>query len=60
MFSGFIQRRVYYIFFAVEFSENKSKLRREKLSHLEGKVKELEQDLSNDEAKKQYNAYNIK
>ena len=33
------------------------KLRREKLSCLEVKLKELEQNLSNDEAKEQYIAY---
>ena len=35
----------------------KAKLRRRKLSCLERKLKELEQNLSNDEAKEQYNAY---
>ena len=38
--------------FTIEFSKNKAKLKREKLSRL--KVK---QKLSNDEAKEQYNAY---
>ena len=42
---------------SVEFSKYKPKLRREKLSRLEVKLKELEQNLSNDEAKGQYNAY---
>ena len=43
--------------FTVEFSKNKAKLKREKLSRLEVKLTELEQNLSNDEAKEQYNAY---
>ena len=43
--------------FSIEFSKNKAKLRREKLSRLEVKLKELEQNLGNDEAKEQYNAY---
>ena len=43
--------------FSVEFSKNKAKLRREKLSRLEVKLKELEQNLSNDETKEQYNVY---
>ena len=34
-----------------EFSKNKAKLWREKLSRLEVKLKELEQNLSNDEQK---------
>ena len=42
--------------FSIEFSKNKAKLRREKLSRLEVKLKELEQNLGNDEAKEQYNA----
>ena len=40
-----------------KFSKNKVKLWREKLSRLEVKLKELEQNLSNDEAKEQYHAY---
>ena len=43
--------------FSIKSSKNKTKLRREKLSRLEVKLKELEQNLSNDEAKGQYNAY---
>ena len=43
--------------FPIDFSKNKVKLRREKLSRLEVKLKELEQNLGNDEAKEQYNAY---
>ena len=46
--------------FSIEFSKNKAKLRREKLSRLEVKLKELEQNLGNDEAKEQYNAYRRK
>ena len=38
--------------FSIEFS----KLKREKLSCLEAKLKELEQNLRDDEAKEQYNA----
>ena len=40
--------------FSTEFSKNKVKLRRGKLSPLEVKLKELEQNLSNSEAKEQY------
>ena len=43
--------------FTIEFSKNKAKLKREKLSRLEVKLTELQQNLSNDEAKEQYNAY---
>ena len=43
--------------FTIEFSKSKAKLKCEKLSRLEGKLTELEQNLSNDEAKEQYNAY---
>ena len=43
--------------FTIEFSKNKAKLKREKLSRLEVKLTELEQNLSNDEAKEQYNSY---
>ena len=43
--------------FTIEFSKNKSKLEREKLSRLEVKLTELEQNLSNDEVKEQHNAY---
>ena len=43
--------------FTIEFSKNKAKLKREKLSHVEVRLTELEQNLSNDEAKEQYNAY---
>ena len=43
--------------FTIEFSKNKAKLKREKLSRLEVKLTELEQNLSNDETKEQYNAY---
>ena len=43
--------------FTIEFSKNKAKLKREKLSRLEVKLTKLEQNLSNDEAKEQYNAY---
>ena len=43
--------------FTIEFSKNKAKLKREKLSRLEVKLKELEQNLSNDEAKERCNAY---
>ena len=41
----------------MEFSNNKAKLRREKLSRLEVKLKELEQNLIHDVAKEQYNPY---
>ena len=40
-----------------KFSKNKAKLKQEKLSRLEVKVTELQQNLSNNEAKEQYNAY---
>ena len=40
----------------VEFSKYKAKLRCEKLSRLEVKLKELDQNLSNDEAKEHYDA----
>ena len=43
--------------FSIEFSKNKAKLRRKKLSRLEVKLKKVEQNLGNDEAKEQYNAY---
>ena len=43
--------------FTIELSKNKAKLKREKLSRLEVKLTELQQNLSNDEAKEQYNAY---
>ena len=43
--------------FSIEFSKNKTKLMREKITRLEVKLEELEQNLSNDEAKEQYNAY---
>ena len=43
--------------FTIEFSKNKAKLEREKLSLLEVKLTELEQSLSNDETKEHYNAY---
>ena len=43
--------------FSIEFSKNKAKLRRKKLSCLEVKLKKVEQNLGNDEAKEQYNAY---
>ena len=43
--------------FTIEFSKNKAKLKREKLSRLQVKLTELEQNLSNDEEKEQYNAY---
>ena len=43
--------------FSVEFSKNKVKLRRDKLSCIEVKLKELKQNLRDDEAKEQYNAY---
>ena len=43
--------------FSIQFSKNKAKLRREKLTLLEVKLKELEQSLRNDEAKERYNAY---
>ena len=43
--------------FTIEFSKNKAKLKREKLSRFEVKLTELEQNLSNDKAKEQYNAY---
>ena len=36
--------------FTIEFSKNKAKLKREKLARLEVKLKELKQNLSNDEA----------
>ena len=39
-----------------KLSKNKAKIRRKKLSRLEGKLKELERNLSNDEANEQYNA----
>ena len=42
--------------FTIKFSKNKAKLKREKLSRLECKFTQLEQNLSNDEAKEQYNA----
>ena len=44
--------------FSVEFSKSKAKLRHEKLSCLKEKLKELEEILSNGNAKEQYNAYN--
>ena len=40
--------------FSIEFSKNKAKLRPGKLSLLEVKLKELQQNLSNSEAKEQY------
>ena len=43
--------------FNIEFSKNKAKLKRQKISRLEGKLTESEQNLRNDEAKEQYNAY---
>ena len=43
----------------MEFSKNKAKLKHEKLSCLEVKLKELEQNVSNDEAKEQYNTYRV-
>ena len=43
--------------FSAEFSKNKAKLRREKWSRLEGKVKEKEQNFNNDDAKEQHNTY---
>ena len=43
--------------FSVEFSKNKAKLRREKLSRLEVKLKDLEEILNHDEAKEQHNPY---
>ena len=43
--------------FTIEFSKNKAKLKREKLSCLKVKLTELQQNLSNDEAKEQYNGY---
>ena len=42
---------------SVEFSKSKTKVRLEKLPRLEVKLKELEQTLSDDEAKEQHNAY---
>ena len=42
---------------SIEFSKNEAKLKSEKLSRLEVKLKELEQNLNNDEAKEQCNAY---
>ena len=42
---------------STEFLKSKTKLRLEILSRLEVKLKELEQTLSDDEAKEQYNAY---
>ena len=41
----------------IEFSKNKAKLKHGKLSRPKVKLTELEQNLSNDEAKEQYNAY---
>ena len=41
----------------MEFSKNKANLRRGKLPHPEEKLKKLKQNLSNDEANKQYSAY---
>ena len=46
--------------FFIEFSKNQAKLKREKLSLLQVKPKDLEQNLNNDEAKEQYNAYRDK
>ena len=43
--------------FTIEFSKNKANLKRKKLSRLKVKLTELEQNLSNDKAKEQYNAY---
>ena len=43
--------------FTIEFSKNKAKPKREKLSRLEAKLTELEQNLGNEEAKEQYHAY---
>ena len=43
----------------MEFSKNKAKLKHDKLSCLEVKPKELEQNVSNDEAKEQYNTYRV-
>ena len=42
--------------FTIEFSKNKAKLKHENYC-LEVKLTELQQNLSNDEAKEQYNAY---
>ena len=42
--------------FTMEFSKNIANLKREKLSRLEVKLTELEQNLINDKAKEQYNA----
>ena len=41
----------------MEFSRNKAKQRHKKLPHLEVKLNEFEQNLSNDEGKEQYNVY---
>ena len=43
--------------FTIEVSKNRAKLKCEKLSCLKVKLTELEQNLSNVEAKEQYNAY---
>ena len=43
--------------FTIEFSKNKAKRKREKLSRLKVKLTELEQNLSNGKVKEQYNAY---
>ena len=56
MFSGkFLEYKIRK--FSITLSKNKAKLKCEKLSRLEFKLKELEQNLSNDEAEEQYNAY---
>ena len=45
--------------FSVKLSKNKAKLKGEKLSCLNIKLKELELNLSNNEAKELYNAYRV-
>ena len=46
--------------FSIEFSKNKAKLRRKKLSRLKVKLKEVEQKIANGKAKEQHNAYRSK
>ena len=56
MFKGcFLKYKIWKI--SIEFPKNKAKLRPEKLSSFKVKLKELEQNLNNDKAKEQYNAY---
>ena len=43
--------------FTIGYSKNKAKLKREKVSFLEKKLKDLEQNLNNEETKLQYNSF---